>query len=110
MDYEIRTITDAVTGSLVPLTNDRDQVQVRMTVDGKILDQDFDIENLDENVKQGMAIFKAELAKAPTQIDTSPLNALIGQKQKVLAKDLPVIPPEDFEPEPAPVGELPLLP
>lgn len=97
MEYEIRTTIDTE-GNPQPLINDKGQVQVRMTIDGKTLDQDFDINNLDENVKQGMAVFRAELSDAPAKVDTSPLDALIGVSQKVLVKDLPTIPEDDFEP------------
>ena len=44
--------------------NDNGTVKVRMTIDGKVLEQDFATDNLDENVKTGMAVFKAELANA----------------------------------------------
>lgn len=70
--------------------------KVRMTVDGKVLEQDFDSDNLDENVKHGLAIFKEELKRnVPVAVDDS----LVGQVTKVLVKDLPTIPAEDFEPE-----------
>lgn len=76
--------------------NDDGTAKVRMTVNGSVLEQDFSCDNLDENVKLGMAIFKEELKRnAPTPVDTS----IVGQVTKVLVADLPIISPEDFEPE-----------
>jgi len=52
--------------------NDNGTVKVRMTIDGKVLEQDFDVDNLDENVKVGMAVFKAELANAQPEPTFTP--------------------------------------
>lgn len=76
--------------------NDDGTAKVRMTINDNVLEQDFDIQDLDINVKQGMAIFQAELGKnQPTPVD----NSIIGKVTSVKPADLPTIPPEDFQPE-----------
>jgi len=52
--------------------NDNGTIKVRMTIDGKSLEQDFEADNLDENVKVGMAVFKAELANAQPEPTFTP--------------------------------------
>lgn len=102
MHYEIRTTEDPETNEQVPLINEKGQVQVRMNIAGRELDQDFDIEDLDMNVKQGLAIFKAELANAPTQgVPTVP-DGLIGTTVEVDENDLPDLPEIEAEPEATP--------
>lgn len=44
------------------LNDDKHTAKVRMTINGSVLEQDFEIEGFESNVLQGMAIFKAELA------------------------------------------------
>lgn len=66
MQYEILTF------------NDNGTAKVRMTINGNVLEQDFDIEGLDENVKQGMAIFKEELDKNTTpEVDESLIGKIV---------------------------------
>ena len=52
--------------------NDNGTIKVRMTIGDNVLEQDFDAENLDENVKVGMAVFKAELANAQPEPTFTP--------------------------------------
>lgn len=80
--------------------NDNGTIKVRMTIGDKVLEQDFEADNLDDNVKKGMAIFKAELDRnVPVVVD----EALVGKV--VIVKSLPEIPAKDFEVEPAPEEE-----
>jgi len=65
--------------------NDNGTVKVRMTIDGKVLEQDFDVDNLDENVKAGMAVFKAELANA------QPEPTFIPETVTVTPSELPEV-------------------
>jgi len=57
--------------------NDNGTVKVRMTIDEYVLEQDIDFtDNFDADVKQAMAVFKAELDKSvkeEIQIDTDPV-------------------------------------
>jgi len=52
--------------------NDNGTIQVKMTIDGHELVQDFEAENLDENVKTGMAVFKSELSNAQPEPTFTP--------------------------------------
>jgi hypothetical protein len=75
-------------------TNDNGTKQVKMTVDGHVLVQDFDADNLDDNVKHGMAVMQAELDRnVPSVVDNSDVGTVVQ------VNVLPTIPPEDFEPE-----------
>lgn len=78
--------------------NDNGTAKVRMTIDGKTLEEDFACDDLDINVKQGMAVFKASLSRNDSGVVD---ESILGKVYKVSAKDLPVIPPEAFEAEPA---------
>lgn len=84
--------------------NDNGTAKVRMTIDGKTLEEDFACDDLDTNVKQGMAVFKVSLSHTDNIVVD---DSVIGKVYKVLAKDLPIIPPEDFEPE-SPVEDSPV--
>lgn len=74
--------------------NEDGMVKVRMIIDGKALEQDFATDDLDTNVKQGMAIFKAALDRVVTP---EVREELIGVTVSV--DKLPILPTEDFEPE-----------
>lgn len=74
--------------------NEDGTVKVRMVIDGKALEQDFATNDLDTNVKQGMAIFKAALDRVVT---SEVREELIGVTVSV--DKLPILPAEDFEPE-----------
>lgn len=74
--------------------NDNGTAKVRMTLGSKTLEQDFDIEDIDTNVKQGMAVFQSEIDRKP---DLPILDeALIGEIVEV--KDLPAIQEADLLP------------
>lgn len=81
-------------GNTIPMTNDRGQVQVEIDVDGKKVNQDFDIATLDEDVKKAIVILRRELSNAPT-IPTIESSAPVT----VLIRDLPDVPEEDFQEE-----------
>lgn len=76
-------------------TNDNGTAKVQMDFGGKIVEQDFACDNLDENVKAGMAVIREELKRN----QTTTVDVTVGEAVNVLVKDLPTIPPEDFEPE-----------
>lgn len=74
--------------------NEDGTAKVRMTIDEKVLEQDFATDDLDANVKQGMAIFRAALDRIVTP---EVREELIGVT--VLVDKLPILPAKDFEPE-----------
>lgn len=58
--------------------NDDGSAKVRMTIGDKVLEQDFVTDTLDENVKQGMAVFKGELdSDKPIQEDDSLIGKIV---------------------------------
>lgn len=58
--------------------NDNGTVKVRMTINDHILEQDFPIDNLENNVLIGMAIFNAEInANQPPAIDESLIGTVV---------------------------------
>lgn len=68
--------------------NDNGTVKVKMTIGDRVLEQDFEAENLDENVKQGMAIFQSELKNnSPVEVSEN----IIGQVVQVKKSELPTI-------------------
>jgi len=74
--------------------NDDGTVQVKMTIGNNVLEQAIDPTNLDENVKQAMAVFKSELDRiVPNVVDVS---KELGKQ--ITVTELPTIPPEDLEP------------
>lgn len=79
--------------------NEDGTAHVRMIIDGHILEQAFDPTNLDENVKQGMAVFNSELERnitpTPEIVD---ISSLIGVVETV--EGLPPI--EEPQEEPIP--------
>jgi hypothetical protein len=80
--------------------NDNGTIQVEMTIDGYTLVQDFENE---AEIMNGLAVFKEELARRPVHED---IAGTIGETVVVEPKDLPVIPPEDWKPEPPAAAEI----
>lgn len=76
--------------------NDDGSAQIRMTIDGHVLEQAIDPSDLDNNAKQAMAVFKSELDR---KVVSPPIDisTYIGEVQTV--EILPEIPAEDLEPE-----------
>jgi hypothetical protein len=81
--------------------NDNLTAQVEMTIDSNVLIQDFpvgqDQKELQSNIEVGMAVFNEELSKNTPAV-FAPYSVQVGQVSNVAV--LPVIPPEDFLPEP----------
>jgi len=74
--------------------NDNGTARVKMSIDGHVLEQDFYLaSDFEENVKQGMAVFKSELDRNIQPDITVPLETVVD------VTTLPTIPPEDLLPE-----------
>ena len=61
--------------------NDDNTAKVQMTIGTRVLEQDFDVTDLDANVKQGMAVFQAELQRNVPDTNEDP--ALINKTVQV---------------------------
>lgn len=77
--------------------NDDGTAQVRMAIDGHVLEQAFDTTNLEENIKHGMAIFKSELDKNIAEAPNVDISDKIGVVEVV--EELPELPTEEPTPE-----------
>lgn len=70
--------------------------RVKMTIEDHVLEQDFAIDNLDEDVKRGMAVFKSELDR------NSGVPSVDPSTKPILVHTLPEMSSEDSDrPTPA---------